>query len=141
MITSDSLKRGWQAIALELYKQGGSDAEVMAKLGVSKTIFDNMLANEDDEMFSQIIINGRTVALAWWLEAGRINLENKAFNYSGWLANMKGRFGWADKTEVKQDTLTTIMNMSPEELDAQLSGLIQKHRKNTIVPISKEGGA
>ena len=88
MITSDSLKRGWQAIALELYKQGGSDAEVMAKLGVSKTIFDNMLANDEDEMFSQIIINGRTVALAWWLEAGRINLENKAFNYSGWLANM-----------------------------------------------------
>ena len=141
MISSDDLKRGWQAVAMELYIEGASDAEVMAAIGLSKTVFDRMLKDDSDVAFNQIIVNGRTLSLAWWHKAGRINLENKAFNYSGWLANMKGRFGWADKTEIKQDTLTTIANMSEEELNAKLAGLLNKNRKDTVVPIVKEEGA
>jgi hypothetical protein len=40
------------------------------------------------------------ISHAWWERNGRENIDNKAFNFSGWYMNMKNRFGWKDRQDI-----------------------------------------
>ena len=96
---------------IEMMKEGASLKEVAAELGISR----ETLRNWGDEKsktycpdFSGTIKKGLELSEAWWERQGRVNLHNKDFSCVLWYMNMKNRFGWRDKQEIKQDVKQTI---------------------------------
>lgn len=110
----DSLPKEWYIEVLELYRDGGSDAEVKAMIYEWRGTFSNDLwdrwMNQVPE-FSETIKKGRILSEAWWTKNGRINLENKDFSYTGWYMQMKNRFGWSDKQSVDHTTKGEAINI------------------------------
>ena len=118
---------GWYDNILDLYREGASDVEIRA-LVITKSdrdtfewgLWDRWLKEEEE--FSQTIKMGRAISHAWWERKGRTNMskgiDDDTFNYTGWYMNMKNRFGWADKQEVKNNsTVTTNTVVSFAERD------------------------
>ena len=101
-LSTFDLQEGWQNQVLDLYFEGGSDAEVKGLIYRMRGSFSNDLWErwmKDEEQFSEAIKMGRMLSEEWWMKNGRTNLKNKDFNYTGWYMNMKNRFGWKDKNE------------------------------------------
>ena len=105
---------------IEMMSEGASLKEVAAALGVSR----ETLRNWGDEKsstyrpdFSGTIKKGLELSEAWWERQGRTNLFNKDFSCVLWYMNMKNRFGWRDKQEIKQDVTQTIQL---SELDEEI---------------------
>jgi len=96
----------WIVEITDLYREGASDVEIKSLISlhcgsISNDLWDRWLKDEDK--FSETIKIGRAFSQAWWEKNGRINLENKDFNYTGWYMNMKNRFKWKDRTDVTSD--------------------------------------
>lgn len=116
--TLDSLPKEWYKKVLNLYLKGASDVEVKALIYEMRGTFSNDLwyrwINEEPE-FSETIKKGRMLSEAWWYKNGRIHLENKEFNYTGWYMQMKNRFGWADKVNNDITSKGNQINIEPIE--------------------------
>ena len=100
----DDLHENWSEEIVELYSEGGSDVEVKALLYFWMGSFSNDLWYrwiEEESRFSETIKIGKVLSEAWWTGKGRTELENKELSYTGWYMNMKNKFGWADKQEIK----------------------------------------
>lgn len=95
--STEDRPKTWKEIVVEEYKQGASDIEVCDALGMSKAEFDRMYRDNQD--FRELVDIGRLAQTAWWYRTGRKNLNNKSFNNTVWMFNMKNRFGWAEKSE------------------------------------------
>lgn len=92
------LPENWKEIILENMSVGASQIEVMAKLGISRTVWDRFLDEEPE--FIAIVEQGTGLCEAWWMTEARNNLYNHKFQTVLWYMNMKNRFGWKDKAEV-----------------------------------------
>ena len=105
-------------IVVELMKEGASQEEVMGSLDISKDTYYRW--KEENKEFSDAIKRGVRLSQAWWEKEGRISLRDREFNYTGWYMNMKNRFKWADKQEVKNSgqlsfEVVTGIDRAPDE--------------------------
>ena len=114
----------WEVTVASKYAEGCSDEEVCKALKMSMTMYKRLYGS--DPNFREAVDNGRGVAKAWWLEMGRVNLNNKAFNYTGWFQNMKNRYGWADKSEVADTISKPVESLSDEDLQRDVEALLSK---------------
>lgn len=92
---------------IELMREGASQEEVIGSLDISKDTYYRW--KEEHEEFSDAIKRGVRLSQTWWERQGRISLKDREFNYTGWYMNMKNRFKWADKQEVKNEGNITIV--------------------------------
>ena len=83
------------------------------------------MANHQPD-FLEAIKMGETFSQAWWEELGRSGTsgENTDINATMYQFNMKNRFkeDWRDKQEIQQTT--TIVDMTDDDIDDELSRLI-----------------
>ena len=108
--TTADFPHNWEIETLELYKAGASDVEIYR--GVLDICHETFTAMMDrDALFSETIKRGRDLSRMWWERQGRVNLENPKFTPTTWYMNMKNRFGWADKHQVKA---THAFNLMPD---------------------------
>lgn len=92
---------------IELMKEGASQQEVLAALDISNDTFYRW--KSENQEFSETIKRGIQLSQAWWERKGRISLDDRQFNSTLWYMNMKNRFKWADKQEVKNEGNVTIV--------------------------------
>ena len=112
METIKDLPEGWYNDILSLYKDGASDVEIKALIYDWRGSFSNDLWDrwlKDEPQFSETIKAGKMLAEAWWNKNGRINLNSKEFNYTGWYMQMKNRYGWKDTQQI--DTNITFPDL------------------------------
>lgn len=104
--------RNWSEKIIDLYTEGGSDAEVAASLRVTiKAFYKNM---EDNPAFKELVEFGRTLSQAWWESQFRKNVKNKNFNSTLLTFYMKNKHGWADKVE--SSSTSDNLNVNLDEL-------------------------
>lgn len=92
---------------IDLMQEGASQQEVLAALDISNDTFYRW--KKENEEFSETIKRGIQLSQAWWEKKGRISLDDRQFNSTLWYMNMKNRFKWADKQEVKNEGNITIV--------------------------------
>lgn len=112
----------WEAILLEEYAQGASDAEVISVLQITRRKFDALI--DESDYNRDLVEYGRDLAKAFWYRVGRENLRNQKFNTSLWYANMKNRFGWSDR--VSTEDRTPVQEKSDDELRDELLKYAEK---------------
>ena len=133
LITLKDLPKDWEKSIIELSKNGASIVELAVELDISRKTLYNL--SERNEYFLHTIKRCKRYCEAWWLSKGRTELENKEFSYTGWYMNMKNRFSWADKKEIKEEvkkevTTFNIDNLSLDELE-QLERINEKLNRQT----------
>ena len=94
-------------VVIDLMQEGASQQEVLAVLDISNDTFYRW--KKENEEFSETIKRGIQLSQGWWERQGRVSLKDREFNYTGWYMNMKNRFKWADKQEVKYEGITTVI--------------------------------
>ena len=118
---------------IDLMKEGASQQEVLATLDISNDTFYRW--KKENAEFSETIKRGIQLSQAWWEKKGRISLDDRQFNSTLWYMNMKNRFSWADKKEIKEEvkkevTTFNIDNLSLDELE-QLEKINEKLNRQT----------
>ena len=106
LITLKDLPKDWENSIIELSKKGASIVELAVELDISRNTLKAL--TERDAYFLNTIKKCKIYCEAWWLSKGRTELENKDFSYTGWYMNMKNRFGWADKKEIKEESKVEV---------------------------------
>lgn len=119
--------RIWAAKVIELYTQGYSDAEVAAEMKITIREYHKQIT--DNPTFGKLVEFGRTLSLAWWEGQARKNISNKSFNTPLWVFNMKNKFGWADRTEVKteNENLNTDLDGLRTRVSSEVERFMKRH--------------
>ena len=124
------LPKGWKETIINLSKEGASIVELSVELNISRDTF-YALSDREPEFFDTVK-RCKELSEAWWKRKGRTELDNKDFSYTGWYMNMKNRFGWADKKEIKEERKV--------ETSIDYSKLDESTLKDIIKQLKSEGG-
>jgi hypothetical protein len=112
--TLNDLPKDWKEKCFNMYKKGYSTCEIVSEIfGISYHTFLNFKKNNKE--FLQSIKELESFSKSWWMKKGRENVDNKDFNATLWYMNMKNRFGWKDKQEIKHDGSMVSVNISKKE--------------------------
>jgi hypothetical protein len=77
-------------LVIEMGAQGKSKAQMAARLGVSrKTMTEWERVHEE---FRNAVKEAQDLALAWWEDAGQVNMTRQGFNATAYIFQMKNRF-------------------------------------------------
>ena len=102
-------------IARELMLEGASMMELGWHLRKSQQCLYEWI--EKFPEFGEAVNQSKEFAQGWWMHEARMNIRNKEFNSTLWYMNMKNRFGWVDKQEVKQESIVTLqLSQEAEEV-------------------------
>lgn len=116
----------WSQSVIDLYTNGGSDAEVAAFLRVTIKAFYKQM--EDNAAFKELVEFGRTLSQAWWESQFRKNITNKNLNSTLLTFYMKNKHGWADKMDTTQSS--DNINVNLDELRTRAVQLTEKFIKS-----------
>jgi len=104
----------------DMYRDGQSLVEVIAKLGVSQMQY--FRACDKSSKFKRAHDEGLIRAEAWWSKLGRAGAAGKIkLNSAAWVFSMKNRFAWTDKKELTATVATVAIakvitpDMTPED--------------------------
>lgn len=102
---------------IDLMCDGASKVEVCADLDICYETFQRW--QEEHAQFSESVKKGEMLSQAWWEKLGRQGASAAVdINPTTWIFNMKNRFSWSDKQEVKQEnTNTHVVFMAPDEYE------------------------
>lgn len=120
--------RSWSESVIDLYTNGGSDAEVAASLRVTiKALYKQM---DDNPAFRELVEFGRTLSQAWWESQFRKNVANKNFNATLLTFYMKNKHGWADKVESSSTSDNVNVNLDELRTRAlkEVAQFMKKHQ-------------
>lgn len=115
--TVHDLPSNWKQTMVSMYKVGASDTEVRAELSMTYKLWKRLLMT--DPSFEDVVNFGKTLAKAWWMTQGRVNLQNREFNANLYKINMQNRFNWNDKV-ASADESDDEDFQNEEDIDAQL---------------------
>lgn len=120
--------KNWSQAVIDLYADGGSDAEVAASLRVTIKAFYKQM--DDNVAFRELVEFGRTLSQAWWESQFRKNVANKNFNGTLLTFYMKNKHGWADKVESSSTNDNTNVNLDDLRTRAlsEVTKFIKKHQ-------------
>lgn len=97
--TINKLPENWGQIVLACGRDGGSDVEMRALLGISQDAWETLL--NDSKEFSVTIKEARDLCQVWWERIGRSMVTGEIQgNATSWIFNMKNRFKWRDATDL-----------------------------------------
>lgn len=121
------LPEDWQETLLSNYKEGASDTEIRAELGVTYAKWRQL--RDDSPDFDKTVIIGQQMAKAWWMRVGRLNIFDNKFNSFLWYRNMQNRFGWSDKQTSNVDgPVSKDEDLYDEDtVNDRLEDLIKEH--------------
>lgn len=97
-----ALPVNWVQFMIDLYKEGYSDPEVCAKLGISKKQFHTYIANS--QAFADLVEYGHDLAEAWAHTKNREFVTDEkvtANNLKALEKRMENLHGWSTKVEEK----------------------------------------
>lgn len=123
------MPENWDKIILEKSAEGCSDVEIRAHLCMlgGKFSHETWYALIEREIaFSETIKKGKILCQAWWERVSREHLyHTKEMNFEtgSWYANMKNRFGWHDKQEIKHSGEITMKQVAENVNNARRAGL------------------
>lgn len=86
---------GWKEKLMALSEEGAGIAEILKEIGISRNRHDAYM--KDTPEYSAAFEDARLISEAWWMKQGRDNLNNKNYNNTMWIFNMKNRFYWRDQ--------------------------------------------
>lgn len=109
----------------EWYKEGLSDVQCAARLGICKDTYYDWIRNKPE--FARAVAAGKTLSEDWWTDIGVRGMKGE-FKISEkiWSMNMKNRFKWSD--------VVNVADMSQNSLDRSVRELreiveLQKSRE------------
>lgn len=103
-----------------------SQKAVAAAIGVGYSTL--KLIKKRDPAMAAAMETGLDLSQAWWEEQGRINLHNPKFQWTGWIFNMKNRFGWSDRrTEIVEGVV--VESIPLEDANAFLERAVNPNGK------------
>lgn len=108
--TTEDLPANWREIVLGMSVEGKSDVQIRAALcGTSINLWQAL--KKRDQEFGSILEQGKVLCESWWQNQAHDNLKSRSFNCVLWYMNMKNRFGWKDKSEMKHTGDFTFAQM------------------------------
>lgn len=117
----------------QAYSEGASDVEVCKILKIRQRDFEQKY--QTNQAFREIVDIGRMMRRAYWMEQGRLNMQNPKFNRNIWLDFMKNEFGWADKSEV----VTKEREPSLDEMKMELGPMLKRLQQLDMLQNASEG--
>lgn len=119
------LPEDWKDVMLREYKQGASDTEIRAELGITYSAWRALLIESPD--FQDIVTLGKQFSKAWWLKQGRIQLTERNFNAYLWYKNMQNRFAWSEKqtTNIDAPSADEEEMIDEDSIDDKLAELLK----------------
>lgn len=86
---------------VELMSEGFSKVGIWTELNISRQLFYDWCERDAD--FYEAVKEGEALSEKWWRDLSREAALGKIdkFNATAWVFNMKNRFGWTDRQEVK----------------------------------------
>lgn len=120
----------------DLGAEGKSKAQIAACIGVNRDTLNEWTKQHDD--FSVAVKDAQELALAWWENAGQMNMTRMGFNATAFIFQMKNRFR-EDYRDVVANELTgrdggpiETQDVSARELIAsRLAGLASRGAANS----------